>query len=145
MSSRSAEIVPSSQWQAEARTQRFRTERGQPLRRCGRKGRYSSRFFHRINPARSDTSIGGPAIAAILVHLDQFRVLILPNVTEAILTALKCDHADVVYCGRLRSRRFPRSLMIAKLSPSILVLNGTKPEVMANSQDNPLESKMLLS
>ena len=80
--------------------------------------------------------MGEPAIAAVLVHLGQFRVLILPTVTEASLTALKYDHADVVYCGRLLGRRFPRNLMIAKLSPSILVLTGTKPEVIANSGDS---------
>jgi competence protein ComEC len=91
--------------------------------------------------APSETSSGEPAVAGILVHLDKFRVLILPTVTEASLTALKCDHADVVYCGRLRSRRFPRDLMVNKLSPSILVLNGTKPEVFANSRDGPSTTK----
>ena len=75
------------------------------------------------------------AIAAVLVHLDRFQVLILPTVTEASLTNLKCNHADVVYCGRLRERRFPRNLIVSKLSPSILILNGTKPEVLADPQD----------
>ena len=86
-------------------------------------------------PAPSETSRGEPVVAAILVHMEEFRILILPTVTEASLTALKCDHADVVYCGRLGSRRFPRDLMVNKLSPSILVLNGTKPEVIANARD----------
>jgi ComEC/Rec2-related protein len=75
------------------------------------------------------------AIAAVLVHLDRFQVIILPTVTEASLTNLRCNHADVVYCGRLRERRFPRNLIVSKLSPSILILNGTKPEVLADSQD----------
>jgi competence protein ComEC len=92
-------------------------------------------------PTLSETSRGEPAVAAILVHLDKFRILILPTVTEASLSALKCGHADVVYCGRLRSRRFPRDLMVSKLSPSILVLNGTKPEVTANARDGPLTTK----
>jgi competence protein ComEC len=92
-------------------------------------------------PAFGETSRGEPAVAAILVHLDKFRILILPTVTEASLAALKCDHADVVYCGRLHSRRFPRDLMVNKLSPSILVLNGTKPEVIANARDGPLMTK----
>jgi hypothetical protein len=70
------------------------------------------------------------------VHLGRFRILILTNVTEASLTALRCDHVDVVYCGRLRSRRFPRHLIIAKLTPSVLVLNGTKPEIIANSEES---------
>ena len=47
-------------------------------------------------PAPNETSLREPAIAAILVHLNKFRVLLLPTVTEASLTALKCDHADVV-------------------------------------------------
>jgi ComEC/Rec2-related protein len=82
-----------------------------------------------------------PTIAAILVHLKQFRVLILPNVSESNLAILKCDHADVVYCGRLQGRHFPRNLILAKLSPSILVLNGTKTEVTANAQNNPSSPK----
>jgi competence protein ComEC len=84
---------------------------------------------------------GEPAVSAILVHLDKFRVLILPTVTEASLTALKCDHADVIYCGRLGGRRFPRDLMVKKLSPSVLVLNGTKAEVIANTRDGPPTTK----
>jgi hypothetical protein len=94
-------------------------------------------IFTADQPGRSQTSTGEPGIAAILVHLDRFRVLILPSVTETGLNALNCGHVDVVYCGRLRGRRFPRDLMIAKLSPSILVLNGTKPEVIANARDGP--------
>jgi beta-lactamase superfamily II metal-dependent hydrolase len=92
-------------------------------------------------PAPSETSRGQPAVAAILVHLEKFRILILPTVTEASLIALKCDQADVVYCGRLGSRRFPRDLIVNKLSPSILVLNGTKPEVIANTRDGPSSTK----
>jgi competence protein ComEC len=92
-------------------------------------------------PAPSETSQGKPAVAAVLIHLEKFRILILPTVTEASLSALKCDHADVVYCGRLGSRRFPRDLIVNKLSPSILVLNGTKPEVMANATDGPSTTK----
>jgi competence protein ComEC len=92
-------------------------------------------------PAPSETSMGKPVVAAILVHLEKFRILILPAVTEASLIALKCDHADVVYCGRLGSRRFPRDLLVNKLSPSVLVVNGTKPEVIANARDGPSTPK----
>jgi Competence protein len=70
---------------------------------------------------------------AILVHLGQFRVLILPDLAEQTLTNLKCDHADVVYCAHLSARRLPRDLIVAKLSPSVLVLNGTKAEINTNS------------
>ncbi|HKM57880.1 MAG TPA: hypothetical protein VJX28_03975, partial [Chthoniobacterales bacterium] len=80
-----------------------------------------------------------PTVTSVLVHLGGFRVLILPTVTEGILTALKLDHADVVYCGRLRDRRFPRDLMVSKLSPAVLVLNGTKTELTANPHGNSPE------
>ena len=135
-----AKIVPSSQWLAEAQTQHFRIEQYNASADAGAKAD-PVEIFSSNQPGPSETSMGEPVSAAILVHLDQFRVLILPNVTEASLSALKCDHADVVYCGRLRERRFPRSLLIAKLSPSVLVLNGTKPEVTANFQDSQSSPK----
>jgi hypothetical protein len=91
----------------------------------------------------SEAPLGDPTLGAILVHLGKFRVLILPDVTEKNIVALKCDHADVVYCGRLGGRRFPRNLMNVKLSPSILVLNGTKPEVVANPRDGSSGPKCL--
>jgi hypothetical protein len=62
-------------------------------------------------------------------------------VSEAILAVLKDQHADVVYCGRLQGRHFPRNLILAKLSPSILVLNGTKTEVTGNSQNKASSPK----
>jgi ComEC/Rec2-related protein len=80
-----------------------------------------------------------PTVTSVLVHLGGFRVLILPTVTESILNALKLDHADVVYCGRLRDRRFPRDLLVSKLSPAVLVLNGTKTELIANPHGNSPE------
>jgi ComEC/Rec2-related protein len=129
-----AKIVPSVHWLAGAQIQRFRVVEYNPSTDAGVKAGLVE-LLSSDQAGRSEISPGEPPITAILVHLDQFRVLILPNVTEASLAALKCDHADVVYCGRLRSRRFPRDLMIAKLSPSILVLNGTKPEMTANSAD----------
>jgi competence protein ComEC len=78
---------------------------------------------------------------AILVHLGQFRVLILPDLTEQTLTNLKCDHADVVYCARLPARRFPQNTIVAKLSPNVLVLNGTKAEITATSLHGPTGPK----
>jgi ComEC/Rec2-related protein len=129
-----AKIVPSSQWQLE--THRQPIEQCEPSAKAGARAGLVE-IFTADQPGRSQTSTGEPGIAAILVHLDQFRVLILPSVTETGLNALNCGHVDVVYCGRLRGKRFPRDLMIAKLSPSILVLNGTKPEVIANARDGP--------
>jgi competence protein ComEC len=129
-------IVPSLPWQSAAHMQRSQDQEQNPSAAAG-----IVEIISAGQSGRHATASREPEIAAILVRLDQFRLLILPNVTEASLNALKCDHADVVYCGRLRSRRFPRDLIIAKLSPSVLVLNGTKPEKMANSQDNPLGPK----
>jgi len=71
--------------------------------------------------------------AAILVHLGHFRVLILPDLTEQALANLKCDHAEVVYCAHSPTRRFPRDSIVSKLSPNVLVLDGTKAEITANS------------
>ena len=87
-------------------------------------------------PARIENGTGDPGVDALLIRLNQFRVLILPKVNEASLAGLKCGHADVVYCGRHTGRRFPRDLLIAKLSPAILVLNGTKSELAANTVHN---------
>jgi competence protein ComEC len=128
-------IFPSFIWQPEAQIQRSRLEQSNPSTDPGTTAGLIE-ILSGNQADGSETPIREPAIAAVLVHLDQFRVLILPTVTAASVTALKCDHADVVYCGRLLGRRFPRDLMIAKLSPSILVLNGTKPEVIANSGDS---------
>jgi ComEC/Rec2-related protein len=78
---------------------------------------------------------------AILVHLGRFRVLILPDLTEQILTSLQCDHADVVYCTHLPAQRFLHNSIVAKLSPNVLVLNGTKAEITANSLKGPTSPK----
>jgi len=87
-----------------------------------------------IDQAKSEFKVDNifPSVA-ILVHLGQFRVLILPDLTEQTLTNLKCDHADVVYCAHLPARRLPYESIVAKLSPNVLVLNGTKAEITANS------------
>jgi competence protein ComEC len=127
-------IVPPSQGQVETQTKPSPAEqRSTSAELNSQPGLIEVSFIDR--PSRGDTSLAEPVIAAMLVHLERFRVLIVPNVTEAILSDLKCDHADVVYCGRLRSRHFPRELLIAKLSPSILILSGTKPEMLANAQN----------
>jgi hypothetical protein len=87
-----------------------------------------------IDQAKSEFKVDNtfPSLA-ILVHLGQFRVLILPDLTEQTLANLKCDHADVVYCAHLPARRVPYDSIVAKLSPNVLVLNGTKAEITANS------------
>jgi hypothetical protein len=63
--------------------------------------------------------------------------LILAEISEQTLENLHCDHVDVVYCGHLAARRFPRDSIVAKLSPNVLVLNGTKAEITANSFGMP--------
>jgi len=87
-----------------------------------------------IDQAKSEFQVDNIfSSVAILVHLGQFRVLILPDLTEQTLTNLKCNHADVVYCAHLPARRLPYESIVAKLSPNVLVLNGTKAEITANS------------
>jgi len=128
-------IFPIWPRQPEAQTEGIRVEQFNPSTNAAAHADLVE-IYSSDQTARDETSAGGLPISAILVHLGRFRILILPNVTEASLTALRCDHVDVVYCGRLRSRRFPRRLVIAKLTPSVLVLNGTKPEIIANSEES---------
>ena len=135
-----ARIVQIPPRSPEDQMERFRGEQSNPSADAARNVG-PVEIFRSDQSGRGETSAPDSVISAILVHLEQFRVLILPNVTEATLTALNCDHVDVVYCGRLRSRRFPRHLMLAKLRPSVLVLNGTKPEVIANSEESPANPK----
>jgi competence protein ComEC len=135
-----ARIVRSSRAQATGSISLCQGEQGQ-LSNDATAGDDPVKILFADQPAPSEASRGEPAVAAVLIHLEKFRILILPTVTEASLSALKCGHADVVYCGRLGNRRFPRDLLINKLSPSILVLNGTKPEVIANATDGPSTTK----
>jgi ComEC/Rec2-related protein len=127
-------IAPFFRRHAEYQMPGFRTVQGDPTVPDGTSPRLVE-ILASNRPGSSETTSDEPTLEAILVHLGQFRVLILPAVTEASIIELKCGHADVVYCGRLGGRRFPRNLMNAKLSPSVLVLNGTKPEVVANPLD----------
>ncbi|HEY6842307.1 MAG TPA: ComEC/Rec2 family competence protein [Chthoniobacterales bacterium] len=131
-----AKIVSPTQWRLAGERQFVQMEQGNSASNLDPKSA-------RIEIISADAGRGTLQTAAILVHLDQFRILILPSVSEATIADLNCDHVDVVYCGRLRGRRFPRSLLIAKLSPSILVLSGTKPEIMANPRDGIESPKSL--
>jgi hypothetical protein len=130
------QIVSPTQWRLDGERQFVQMEQGNSASNRGPKSAP-------IEIISADAGRGTLQTVAILVHLDQFRILILPSVSEATIADLKCDHVDVVYCGRLRGRRFPRSLLIAKLSPSILVLSGTKPEIMANPRDGIESPKSL--
>ena len=84
--------------------------------------------FHVDNVFSSET---------ILVHLGQFRVLILPDLTEQTLANLECDHADVVYCAHLPARRFPRRLdrrqIVAQCSRSERHQSGNHREFLGRS------------
>jgi ComEC/Rec2-related protein len=133
-------VVPSFLTQTATRTVRFQVEQHDPAVDTDATAGLVE-IFPPDQTRQRTISRQEPAIAAILVHLSQFRVLILPNVSEESLLVLKCDHADVVYCGRLQGRHFPRNLILSKLSPSILVLNGTKTEATANSQNNASNPK----
>ena len=70
--------------------------------------------------------------AAILVRLGQFRVLILPDLTQQALSTLQCDHADVVYCEHLPKQRLAQN-SLARLSPSVLVVGSSKAQITVNS------------
>jgi hypothetical protein len=43
------------------------------------------------------------------------------------------EHADVVYCGRARSRHIPHDSLVAKVAPEVVISSGTKAEIAHNS------------
>jgi signal recognition particle subunit SEC65 len=59
--------------------------------------------------------------------------LILPELSEEIVSALPNEHVDLVYCGRARSRHIPRDLLVAKLAPEVVISSGSKAEIARNS------------
>ena len=70
----------------------------------------------------------------IQIKLGEFRVLILPEIDEAIVNGLPNERIDVVCYGRVRSRHIPRDSLIAKLAPSVVISSGTKMEIVADSK-----------
>jgi hypothetical protein len=67
--------------------------------------------------------------------------LILQDLTEQTLANLTCDHVDVVYFAHFPTQRVPRNSIITKLSPKVLVLNGTKAEITSNSLNGQTSPK----
>jgi hypothetical protein len=67
------------------------------------------------------------------IQLDAFRLLILPELSEEIVSALPNEHVDVVYCGRARSRHIPSDSLVAKVAPEVVISSGTKAEIEQNS------------
>ena len=126
-----ASIIPSSPLGLLAEAGRINPPRllesGTPLSDDGAIKIVAAHYRERFGSARSP-------IESICVQLGKFRILILPTVASEFLIHIKQDHADVVCCGRLRERRFPRELLISKLSPSVLILAGTKPEMAENTE-----------
>ena len=126
-------IIPSSPMESLAEAGRTNSpmllESDTPLSNDGPIKILAAHYRDRFGFARSP-------IDSICVQLGKFRILILPAVASEILAELKQDHADVVCCGRLRERRFPRELLISKLSPSVLILTGTKSELAQSMQVN---------
>jgi ComEC/Rec2-related protein len=67
------------------------------------------------------------------IQLGAFRLLILPELSEEIVSALPNEHVDVVYWGRARSRHIPRDSLVAKVAPEVVISSGTKAEIEKNS------------
>jgi hypothetical protein len=59
--------------------------------------------------------------------------LILPELSEEIVSALPNEHVDVVCWGRARSRHIPRDSLVAKVAPDVVISPGTKAEIEQNS------------
>ena len=67
------------------------------------------------------------------IQLGAFRLLILPELSEEIVSALPNEHVDVVYCGRARSRHIPHDSLVAKVAPEVVISSGTKAEMVQSS------------
>jgi ComEC/Rec2-related protein len=68
----------------------------------------------------------------IPIQLGKFRVLILPELNEEVVSALPNEHVDLVCYGRVRTRRSPRNSLIAKITPDLVISSGTKTEIATN-------------
>jgi competence protein ComEC len=67
----------------------------------------------------------------IQIKLGEFRVLILPELDEEVISALPNEQVDMVCYGRTRTRHVPSDSLVAKLAPRVVVSSGTKMEIMA--------------
>jgi ComEC/Rec2-related protein len=72
----------------------------------------------------------------LTAKIGQYEVLLLSDVTDQTLNLLRPHHVDVVYCAHTRTKRFPRDALIRIVSPQLIILTGTKPEITA-AQANP--------
>ena len=97
-------IVPSSRQQVQDEIPRFRAGQCNPSAAAGASSADPVEILFSNQPGSSETSLGRPALAAILVHLGKFRVLILPDVTEANLSRVEMRSRG---CGVLRPTRRP--------------------------------------
>ena len=79
----------------------------------------------------------------IPIQLGKFRVLILPELNEEVVSALAKQHVDLVCCGPVRTRRTPRDLLVAKITPDVVVSSGTKTEIAANSKPDRASPRYL--
>jgi len=96
-----------------------------------------SRQAEILEQAKGSFAIAETASASgspIQIKLGEFRVLILPEIDEAIVNGLPNERIDVVCYGRVRSRHIPRDSLIAKLAPSVVISSGTKMEIVADSK-----------
>jgi len=79
----------------------------------------------------------------IPIQLGKFRVLILPELNEEVVSALAKQHVDLVCCGPVRTRHTPRDLLVAKITPDVVVSSGTKTEIAANPKPDRASPRYL--
>ena len=93
--------------------------------------------FERVRRSFKIDEIVSTDASPIPIQLGKFRVLILPELNEEVVSTLPKEHVDLVCCGRARTRRTPGNSLIAKITPAVVILSGTKTEIAANSKRDP--------
>src|SRR5262249_23212111 len=79
----------------------------------------------------------------IPILLGKFRVLILPELSEKIVSALPKEHVDLVCYGRVRTRHSPRDSLVAKITPDVVISSGTKTEIATDSNRSQASPRYL--
>jgi hypothetical protein len=108
-----------------------------------RTGTLRTETFERVRRSFKIDEIVSTDASPIPIQLGKFRVLILPELNEEVVSALPKEHVDLVCCGRLRTRRTPRDSLVAKITPDVVISSGTKTEIATNSKRDPASPRYL--
>jgi len=95
----------------------------------------SDRFYlwSLSKPATHAAGLSAYNDAVCELKIGAFEILIISDLTEQTLEILPKGQVDIIYCAHTRLKKFPRDLLIREVSPQLLVLAGTKPEMAAST------------